>query len=104
MSHLDVTAKTFKAEVLDYSGLVLVDFWAVWCGPCTMLSPIIDEISLELGDKLKVVKVDVDAETELGTTYNVSAIPTVIIFENGKIKDTIVGFHQKSEYLTAINR
>lgn len=87
----------FKTDVLDFNGTVLVDFWAQWCGPCKMLSPIIDEIGKEVPG-LKIVKVDVDSESELATQYNVSSIPTVIIFENGKIKDTIVGFHQKHEF------
>lgn len=102
MTHLDATSKNFQSEVLDHQGLVLVDFWAVWCGPCQMLSPVIDEIGSELKD-LKIAKVDVDTEVELATKYNVSSIPTVIIFDHGKIKDTIIGYHQKPDYLKIIN-
>jgi len=91
----------FQTEVLDVKGLVLVDFWAEWCGPCKMLAPIIDEIAAEFKD-LKIVKVDVDANNDIATEYNVSSIPTVIIFENGKIKNTIVGFHQKNEFYQAL--
>ena len=101
MDYIDVTNGNFQSEVLDHQGLVLVDFWAVWCGPCQMLSPVIDEIGQELKD-LKVAKVDVDAEIELATKYNVSSIPTVIIFDHGKVKDTIIGFHQKPDYLRAL--
>ena len=93
----------FQAEVLNIKGLVLVDFWAEWCGPCKMLAPIIDEIAAEFKD-LKVVKVDVDAENEIAAKYDVHSIPTIIVFKNGKVKDTIVGFHQKSEYVTALNK
>lgn len=101
MPHVDVTSKNFQSEVLDHQGLVLVDFWAVWCGPCQMLSPIIDEIGSELKD-LKIAKVDVDTEVELASRYNVASIPTVMIFDHGKIKDTIIGYHQKPDYLKAL--
>jgi len=101
MSHLDGNSQNFETEVLNYQGLVLVDFWAVWCGPCQMLAPVIDEIGGEIKD-LKIVKVDVDAEVALATQYNVSSIPTVIIFDHGQIKNTIIGFHQKSDYLKAL--
>jgi thioredoxin 1 len=91
----------FKAEVLDIKGKVLVDFWAEWCGPCKMLAPIIDEISQEI-DNLKIVKVDVDSYPEIASSYGVSSIPTVVIFEDGQVKDTIVGFHQKADYLAVL--
>ena len=89
MKHLEGTLKNFQSEVLDDPGLVLVDFWAVWCGPCQMLSPIIDEIGDE-HQQLKIVKVDVDSEVEMASKYNVSSIPTVIIFDHGQIKNTII--------------
>jgi thioredoxin 1 len=101
MSHLDGTSQNFSTEVLNHQGLVLVDFWAVWCGPCQILSPVIDEIGSEQKD-LKIVKVDVDAQTELATQYNVASIPTVMIFDHGQIKDTIIGFHPKADYLKAL--
>jgi thioredoxin 1 len=101
MPHIDITSKNFQTEVLDHQGLVLVDFWAVWCGPCQMLSPVIDEIGQEQKD-LKIAKVDVDAEVELASKYDVSSIPTVIIFDHGKVKDTIIGYHQKPDYLKAL--
>jgi thioredoxin 1 len=101
MPHLDGTSQNFAAEVLNYQGLVLVDFWAVWCGPCQMLSPIIDEIGQEHQD-LKIVKINVDAESALAAQYNVASIPTVIIFDHGQIKETIIGFHPKSDYLKTL--
>lgn len=104
MTHTDITNGNFKTEVLDYKGKVIVDFWAPWCGPCQMLTPIIEEIGTELGDKIKVVKVNVDENNEISMKYNVSAIPTVMIFNNGQIKDTIIGFRQKQDYLNAINK
>lgn len=97
------TQGNFSSEVLEFPGQVLVDFWASWCGPCQMLSPIIEEIGQEFKD-LKVVKVDVDSEPELATKYNVSSIPTVIIFKGGQIVETVVGFRQKSDYLAILKK
>jgi thioredoxin 1 len=103
MAHLDGTSQNFQTEVLNHQGLVLVDFWAVWCGPCQMLMPIIDEISQELKD-VKIVEIDVDAEVALATQYNIASIPTVMIFDHGQIKNTIIGFHPKSDYLKALGK
>jgi len=100
----DIKQSDFQKEVLDYKGLVLVDFGATWCGPCQMLAPIIEEISIESKDKVKVVKIDVDEAQDISAKYNVSGIPTVILFKDGKIIDTIVGFRQKQDYLNAINK
>jgi thioredoxin 1 len=102
MSSIAVTTSTFKQEVLDHPGKVIVDFWATWCGPCQMLGPIIEEIGEEMKNEVKIVKIDVDAEVAIATQYNVTAIPTVIIFDNGQIKETIVGFHQKQDYLNLL--
>ena len=95
------TSQNFQLEVLDFSGTVLVDFWADWCGPCQMLSPIIEEIGQEQ-KALKIVKVDVDQENNLAAQYNVSSIPAVLIFDHGKLINTIVGFHQKQDYLKTL--
>ncbi|MBP9817354.1 thioredoxin [Candidatus Shapirobacteria bacterium] len=101
MSHIIGTKQNFKPEVSEYKGMVLVDFWAEWCGPCKMLSPLLDEISTENPD-LKVVKVDADTEIDLANNYNINSLPTVLVFDNGKLIKTIVGFRQKSEYLNAL--
>lgn len=101
MAHLQGTQQNFESEVINYPGKVLVDFWASWCGPCQMLSPIIDEIS-QLFPDLKIVKVDIDSQSDLANQYQVTSIPQVIIFENGKIKNTIIGFHQKKDYLETL--
>jgi thioredoxin 1 len=101
---LPLTSQNFKTEITDYQGTVLVDFWAPWCGPCQMLGPIIDEIATELNGKVKVMKLNVDEEGAISTQYNVQGIPTVIIFKNGLVADQIVGFHQKQDYLTALNK
>lgn len=104
MSHIVGTEQNFKMEVLDYKGKVLVDFWAPWCGPCQMLGPIIDEIGTEMGNKLKVVKINVDEQQKISNQYGITGIPSVFIFVNGENKEQIIGFRQKQDYLEAINK
>jgi thioredoxin 1 len=101
---MNITSKNFKTEVLDYQGKVLVDFWAPWCGPCLMLSPVIEEIATEFSSKVKIVKINVDEESQLASTYNVGSIPTVLLFDNGQLKDSLVGSRQKQDYISAINK
>ena len=102
MSHVDITVKNFTAEVMEYKGKVLVDFWASWCGPCQMLIPIIDQLSEELKDKVKIAKVNIEDNQDLATKFNVQSIPTVLIFENGNVVDTLMGLRPKEEYLKAL--
>ena len=100
--HININQDSFQKEVLEFKGKVLVDFWASWCGPCQMLGPIIDEIGDEYKDKIKVVKIDVDENQNLALQYNISSIPAVLIFDEGKVIETIIGFHQKQDYLKAL--
>jgi thioredoxin 1 len=88
---LDVTTATFDVEVLKSPTLVLVDFWATWCGPCRMLGPAVDAVGQELGDRLKVVKVNLDTEQALAMKYQVMSIPTMILFKGGQQVDRLIG-------------
>ena len=98
-----ITKDNFKQEVLDHKGLVLVDFYAEWCGPCKVTAPIIDELAQEMKD-VKFVKVDVDANPELSAQYQVFSIPTFIIFEGGKIVSQFVGAQAKEGFMAEINK
>lgn len=103
MSTITGTDQNFNCEVKEFQGKVLVDFWAPWCGPCQILGPIIEDIGKELGDKVKVVKVNVDEQNELAAEFDITAIPTVILFENGQAKQTFTGLRQKQDYIDAVN-
>lgn len=98
MAEVIITKENFEAEVLNSTKPCLVDFWATWCGPCKMIAPIIEEIAEEYADTVKVCKINVDDEPELAIKYKVSSIPTVMLFENGNVKDTIVGYRPKESF------
>jgi thioredoxin 1 len=90
-SALAITDATFQSEVVESSIPVLVDFWAVWCGPCKMVAPIVDELAGEYEGKVKVGKVDVDSEQKIATDFGIRSIPTILIFKDGKVAETVVG-------------
>jgi len=92
-----VTDETFNQEVLKSDTPTLVDFWAVWCGPCRMVAPLVDEIAREQAGKLKVMKLDVDENQGTAMTYGVMSIPTLILFKNGQPVERIVGFRPKGD-------
>ena len=91
-----VTDASFEADVISAKEPVLVDFWAEWCGPCKQIAPALDEISVELGDKLTIAKVNIDDNPESPTKYGVRGIPTLILFKDGEIAATKVGALPKS--------
>ncbi len=96
---LQITESNFETEVLQSPVPVLVDFWATWCGPCKMISPIIDQIATEMAGSAKVGKVNVDEAAGLATRYNVRSIPTLIFVKNGEVVDTLVGATSKDNIL-----
>ncbi len=91
MKPITFTDDNFAAEVLKSDKPVLVDFWAVWCGPCKMIAPFVEELAVELEGKAKVGKLDVDNNQETAIKYGVRSIPTVLIFKGGNVVDTIIG-------------
>ena len=103
MSVLNVTEENFENEVLKSNKTVILDFYADWCGPCKMMSPIIEEIATELGDKAKVGKVNSDENMDLAEKYGIMSIPTIMVIKNGEVKKTFVGVTDKSEIINAVN-
>ena len=101
MAEITLTKDNFEEQVLLADRPVLVDFWATWCGPCRMLAPIVAEIAEERDD-VTVGKVNVDDESELAARYGVSSIPTVILFKDGKVSATSVGYRSKAQLLAAL--
>jgi thioredoxin 1 len=91
----EVTDNNFQAEVIESEVPVLVDFWAPWCGPCRMVSPIVEEIADEKGEQLKVVKINVDENQQTAVQYNVMSIPTLILFKHGEAAKTVIGAYPK---------
>lgn len=97
MAELQLTDSTFESEVVKADRPVLVDFWAPWCGPCRMLSPLVDELSKEYEGKVKVGKMNTDDNAQVATQFRISAIPTLLFFKGGKVVDQLVGVHPKTE-------
>ena len=102
MAEIDLTVKNFDSEVLASPVPVMVDFWAAWCGPCRMLAPVIAEFAEEHDGEVKVCKVNVDEQPELAARYNVTSIPTVLIFKNGTLTNSAIGYRPKAQLETLI--
>lgn len=101
---IKLTAQNYDAEVTNSNVPVLVDFWAPWCGPCQMLGPVIAEVAEEYNGKAKVCKVNVDEESELAAQNAIVSIPTVILFNNGKAVERIVGAHSFDDYADLLDK
>ena len=103
MSVLKLTEENFEEEVLKSDKPVIVDFYADWCGPCKMMSPVIDKIAEELGDKVKVGKVNSDENMNLAEKYNIMSIPTIMVIKNGETSNVFIGVTDKEKIISALN-
>lgn len=103
MKPIELTDATFENEILNSDTPALVDFWAVWCGPCRVIAPIVEELAGEFEGKLKVGKLDVDKNQQSAITYGVRSIPTLLLFKGGKVVDTIIGAVPKAQIVKKIN-
>ena len=104
MKPIEITDANFQKEVLESSVPVLVDFWAVWCGPCKMIAPVVEEIASEYDGKLKVGKVDVDNNPEVPLKFGIRSIPTLMIFKGGKVVEQIIGAVPKRNLLDKVTQ
>lgn len=102
MEPIILTSQNFQQEVLDHKGLVLVDFWATWCGPCQMQAPILHEFAAEHPD-LKIGKLDVDENGDIAMNYRVMSIPTLVLFQDGQVLKTAVGLQSKEALIDLCN-
>jgi len=101
---LEANEANFSAEVLKSPIPVLVDFWATWCGPCRMVAPVVEEVAKENAGRLKVVKVDVDANQQLAGSFHIQSIPTLLVFKGGAVVGQFVGAAPKAEILKLVNK
>ncbi|WEZ09330.1 thioredoxin [Priestia flexa] len=102
MAIAHATDQTFSSEI--GSGLVLVDFWAPWCGPCKMIAPVLEELDQEYGEKVKIVKVDVDENQETAGSHGVMSIPTLILFKDGQKVDQVIGYQPKEALAELVDK
>ena len=103
MAEIKITKENFEEVVMKAEQPILVDFWAVWCGPCKMLSPIVSEIAEELGGKVAVGKVNVDEEMALAQKFGIMSIPTLVLFKGGQVVGQTIGYQSKEALMKWIN-
>ena len=99
---IEITDTTFETEVLRSPILTIIDFWAEWCIPCKRIAPILEELAAENAGKLKLTKLDVDSNPQTPEKYGITGIPTLLVFRNGKLQDTIVGFLPKDRLVSRL--
>ena len=99
-----ITTETFQSEVIDKGGITVVDFFANWCGPCRKLAPILEEVEAELGEKVNFAKIDTDDNLDSAKEYQVSGLPTLLVFKNGEVVERMVGLMPKSSIITNIEK
>jgi thioredoxin 1 len=103
MKPLTITDNNFEQEVLKSDQPVLIDFWAVWCGPCKIIAPVVEELASEYEGKVKIGKLDVDENQQVSIKYGVRSIPTLLIFKDGKVMETIIGAVPKAQIVQKLN-
>lgn len=103
MKPVHFTDDNFETEVINSTEPVLIDFWAVWCGPCRMIAPIVEELAAEYEGKIKIGKLDVDENQQTSIKYGVRSIPTLLVFKSGKVVDTIIGAVPKNMIVQKLN-
>lgn len=103
MKPITLTDDNFETEVINSDKPVLIDFWAVWCGPCKMIAPIVEELAQEYEGKAKIGKLDVDNNQQVSIKYGVRSIPTLLLFKDGEVKDVIIGAVPKTQIVNKLN-
>ena len=100
----ELNDNNFKQNVVEVNGVVVVDFWAQWCGPCRKLTPLIEQIQNEFKDEIKIFKIDADKNINTSKEYGISSLPTVLIFKDGEVKEIMAGMMQKSAIVSNIKK